>query len=1485
MTKTKKNKRNHWIPLVERLLPHALVAMVSLTVVLSWLLGPTQASQTVPQAGAAAAAGTPIPTPSPDKCTEPPLGYDFDLCGKKVPTTPRVEINSEPNNGFYLAGSDASIEAAVSRIIGNRKPQAVSFSLTTAPDTVVSSVLSATDADGDSLSYEIVDDLYPRNGTLSRSGADITYTPNPGFVGWDSFAYVANDGRHNGPAVVTIRVGTPSGPAPSIQLNGPSLPFGGAVSLAPTVQDGDNDTLEVWLGTRFTLGKVTGAWENFSYDPLAVFGEDHLFIVADELTGSLQRSIRLVSITIEDPDATSALYDGDPDEGGTQIATSLTGYGNLRFSGLNTTAYPDGPHTFFVKTVDAAGRIAKAAGDFEIDNTPPTIEWDQRPAQSHIRENITIGVTASDNIRVQGVKFDVMSGNQLVRTEFLTQPPFRKQNYDIRGLSDGPYAFKFYSLDNAGNVSTTTLSSTYIVDNNAPSVQLLLNGSAVNPAGGLVMLNGTVTIQISGSDAGAGLSLLSLTFGAEATPRLSSTTSPVVYEWDTRAHPNGAFPFVLRGRDTIGNETAVTFSNVRIQNNNAPVATPQALTLAENGTQSILLQATDVDDPSGSSLVYSVITPPTNGRLTGSAPNLTYQPDPGFDGTDFLLFEVSDGAAASTGRVDLTITGSNDPPVAIGQTVTVAMDSFIIIMPTGHDPEKGLIAFSTTTVPSNGVLEKFNGGWKYIPTINYAGPDSFSFVATDGLLDSAAAIITITVEGTPVNTPPTVVSATITAQMGQATPITLSGNDSNGDSLVFRVVTAPVHGSLAGDLPNLTFVSSPSFRGADSLIFVANDGLVDSAPGTITINVVDTISPSVAFSSPAAGATVSEVIVIEGTASDNDSIQAVEIYVDSNLLASRNAAPFSYSLNTRASLSNGSHLLRLRAIDPSGNATEVTRSIAVSNPPLVAPTIELTNPVSGRLVSGLIDVLAQTTGNVSSVDLTISGPALPMSPTSGGKYAFSWDTRSSGLYPDGSYTVVAKATGPGGTAEVSINVTVDNTAPTSAWVLPTPQRATEGLFGIQAFVVNANDANGVDHVQFWFANTMFVIPTSINNEFTFLFDTRNHPDGANYAMQAVVVDRAGNQVTSAVRTFKINNTNPPPSQLMINELPLDGAFVSTDEEAQISASFNGNIQLPVSNENLRVYVSTSGIEREIFGTVTFTGGRLRFIGTIPPNAQVRWVVDVRDTNNQRLSGQFRFVRNMIAADGGEVYYDVGDQSRFKLIIPPGSLPTDMLVAIDLMTEAQIPSGVSERDSSILSEGQRTLAGPFKTYGRTASAEDIHTLVRPATVIYADLRPPQQADEQTRAVQIQGLDGMVWRPIGTSEVAKVSNVPGTRTISVPISSLSTFRVNSVPVPANGIDFVYADENPFDPREAPVNLHYNLNANSDVTIAIYDLFGNLVRTLRFPAGSNGGLVSNDISWDGRNGEGDVVANGGYILQIVARDSQGNESKARYKIGVVK
>ncbi len=75
----------------------------------------------------------------------------------------------------------------------NQPPVAFPKYVTVDANTSTPLTLSATDPENDPLTYIIVDQ--PQNGTLSGTGPNVIYTPNPGFSGQDLFVFKVNDGH------------------------------------------------------------------------------------------------------------------------------------------------------------------------------------------------------------------------------------------------------------------------------------------------------------------------------------------------------------------------------------------------------------------------------------------------------------------------------------------------------------------------------------------------------------------------------------------------------------------------------------------------------------------------------------------------------------------------------------------------------------------------------------------------------------------------------------------------------------------------------------------------------------------------------------------------------------------------------------------------------------------------------------------------------------------------------------------------------------------------------------------------------------------------------------------------------------------------------------------------------------------------------------------------------------------------------------------
>jgi len=123
----------------------------------------------------------------------------------------------------------------------------------------------------------------------------------------------------------------------------------------------------------------------------------------------------------------------------------------------------------------------------------------------------------------------------------------------------------------------------------------------------------------------------------------------------------------------------------------------------------------------------------------------------------------------------------------------------------------------------------------YTPTAGYFGPDSFTFKANDGLVDSNIATVSVTV--THVNHAPVANGQAVSTLEDVAKAIALSATDVDADPLSFSIVAGPAHGALSGAAPNLTYTPAANYNGTDTFTFKANDGMVDSNIATVTLTI------------------------------------------------------------------------------------------------------------------------------------------------------------------------------------------------------------------------------------------------------------------------------------------------------------------------------------------------------------------------------------------------------------------------------------------------------------------------------------------------------------------------------------------------------------------------------------------------------------------------------------------------------------------------
>src|SRR5207302_1900217 len=327
--------------------------------------------------------------------------------------------------------------------------------------------------------------------------------------------------------------------------------------------------------------------------------------------------------------------------------------------------------------------------------------------------------------------------------------------------------------------------------------------------------------------------------------------------------------FTFKANDGTVDSAAATVSITVVHVNHAPVANGQTVTTAEDTAKAIVLTATDAD---GDALTFSIVAGPLHGALSGVAPNVTYTPAANYNGADSFTFKANDGTVdSSAATVSLTVTAVNDAPVATAQRVTTEEDTAKAIGLTASDVDGDTLTYAVVTAPAHGTLSGVAPNLTYTPAAGYNGPDSFTFKANDGTVDSAAATVSLTV--VHVNHAPVADAQAATTAEDTAKAIVLTASDIDGDALTFSIVAGPAHGALSGTAPTVTYTPAANYNGPDSFTFKANDGTLNSNVATVTLTVTPVNDAPVATAqSVTTNQDTAKAITLTATDVDGDSL-------------------------------------------------------------------------------------------------------------------------------------------------------------------------------------------------------------------------------------------------------------------------------------------------------------------------------------------------------------------------------------------------------------------------------------------------------------------------------------------------------------------------------------------------------------------------------------------------------------------------------------
>ena len=215
-----------------------------------------------------------------------------------------------------------------------------------------------------------------------------------------------------------------------------------------------------------------------------------------------------------------------------------------------------------------------------------------------------------------------------------------------------------------------------------------------------------------------------------------------------------------------------------------------------NGATNVLLTATlswAGGDPDGDLVTYDVYfgTSSSPPQLVSNQSEITYDPGTMQILTTYYWKIIAwDNHGANTTNLTWNLTTRrNHPPSAIRDSYSTIEDTTLTIAAPGvlgndSDPDGDTLTAVKVADPSHGTLTlNSNGSFTYIPAANYNGPDSFTYRAFDGTVNSDNSTVSITI--TAVNDSPAC-----------GTPYLGNGSTGNQLSLTWSILINDPEGDL-----------------------------------------------------------------------------------------------------------------------------------------------------------------------------------------------------------------------------------------------------------------------------------------------------------------------------------------------------------------------------------------------------------------------------------------------------------------------------------------------------------------------------------------------------------------------------------------------------------------------------------------------------------------------------------------------------------------
>ena len=713
----------------------------------------------------------------------------------------------------------------------------------------------------------------PAHGTaVINANGTVTYTPAAGYFGADAFSYtIVDTNGQASTAAVTVRVVPP---APTASADAYSTPQGAPLVVAgPGVlandTDPNNQALTAVIATQPTRGTVVlNPDGSFTYTPASTpgnYGTDSFTYQAGNGSSLSSPVTVTVNVIPTPPTANADAYTvaagspltvaaagvlaNDADANGLALTATLVAaptHGTLVLNADGSLTYTPvagfvGTDTFTYRAVDANASSTPATVTITVAAAPPVTNADTYAATagSPLTVGAAAGVLAND-VGPNGLPLSAVIVAAPTSGTLALNPDGSFTYTPAPGFV-GSASFTYRAADSTGpgNTATVTINvgpGTPVA--NADAYTATAGSPLAVPAGTGVLANDT-------DPNGLPLSAVVATTPTHGTLALNPDGS---FSYTPTAGFVGNDSFSYRATDSSGASAPVTVSITVAPG--TPAATADSYNATAGGTLNVPA-ATGVlandTDPNGLPLSAALAAGPAHGTLALNADgSFTYTPTLGFVGSDSFTYRATDSSGASA-PVTVSITIAPGTPVANADSYTasagtpLAVTAATGVLANDSTPNGTTLSAVVATSPAHGTLAlNPDGSFTYTPTPGYVGADTFTYRATDGVLQSAAVTVSVAVLASPPVANADTYNATAggTLSIPAASGVLANDTDPNGLPLSAAIAAGPAHGTLTLN-PDGSFAYTPAagFFGTDSFSYRATDGAAQSAPVTVTVNV------------------------------------------------------------------------------------------------------------------------------------------------------------------------------------------------------------------------------------------------------------------------------------------------------------------------------------------------------------------------------------------------------------------------------------------------------------------------------------------------------------------------------------------------------------------------------------------------------------------------------------------------------------------------